>query len=267
MSKTAALEHQVALVTGAGSGLGAAIARRLAADGATIVVNDLHADAAAVVAKEVDGEVAAFDVADSAAFDAAVDATVERHGRLDILVNNAGIVTDRPDLLERAIASQLGAMEGKAPEPIRALSALTDEQFDRMIKTHLYGTFYGTRAALRHMEPSRNGCIVNLCSVYSFGGSVMTPDYAAAKHAIAGLTRSVGAEVAPFGIRVNAVAPGFIDTPLLDPMEAAKPILLARIPAARLGQAEEVAEAVRYLVVDATYSFGEIIPVSGGWLA
>jgi NAD(P)-dependent dehydrogenase (short-subunit alcohol dehydrogenase family) len=267
MTKTAALEHQVALVTGAGSGLGAAISRRLAEDGATVVVNDLHADAAAVVAKEVDGEVAAFDVSDSAAFDAAVDATVERHGRLDILVNNAGIVTDRPDLLERAMASQLAALGGEEPQPIRSLSGLTDEQFDRMIKTHLYGTFYGTRAALRHMEPARRGCIVNLCSVYSFGGSVMTPDYAAAKHAIAGLTRSVGAEVAPFGIRVNGVAPGFIDTPLLDPMDAAKPILIARIPAGRMGHADEVAAAVRYLVVDATYSFGEILPVSGGWLA
>jgi NAD(P)-dependent dehydrogenase (short-subunit alcohol dehydrogenase family) len=95
----------------------------------------------------------------------------------------------------------------------------------------------------------------------------MTPDYAAAKHAIAGLTRSVGAEVAPFGIRVNGVAPGFIDTPLLDPMEVVKPVLIGRIPAGRMGRAEEVAAAVRYLVVDATYSFGEILPVSGGWLA
>jgi 3-oxoacyl-[acyl-carrier protein] reductase len=267
MPDRAALQDHVALVTGAGSGLGAAIARRLAADGATVVVNDLHADAAEVVAKEVGGEVAAFDVGDSAAFDGAIDAAVERHGRLDILVNNAGIVTDRPDLFERAMEAQMAALGGQEPPPLRSLSTLTDEQFDRMIRTHLYGTFFGTRAALRHMEPARSGCIVNLCSVYSYGGSVMTPDYAAAKHAIAGLTRSVGAEVASLGIRVNGVAPGFIDTPLLDPMADAKPFLLARIPAARLGQAEEVAEAVRYLVVDATYSFGEIIPVSGGWLA
>jgi NAD(P)-dependent dehydrogenase (short-subunit alcohol dehydrogenase family) len=267
MGTTGALADQVALITGAGSGLGAAIARRLAEEGATVVVNDLHEDAAAVVAKEVDGEVAAFDVADSGAFDAAVDGTVERHGRLDVLVNNAGILTDRPDLLDRAIAAQVAALEGKEAEPLRSLSSLTDEQFDRMIKTHLYGTFFGTRAALRHMEPSRRGCIVNLCSIYSHVGSVMTPDYAAAKHAIAGLTRSVGAEVASLGIRVNAVAPGFIDTPLLSPVEVAKPALLARVPAGRFGRAEEVAEAVRYLVCDATYSFGEILPISGGWLA
>ncbi|MEQ1786878.1 MAG: SDR family NAD(P)-dependent oxidoreductase [Acidimicrobiales bacterium] len=262
-----ALQDQIALVTGAGSGLGAAIARRLAAEGAHLVVNDLHADAAEVVAKEVDGEVAAFDVADSAAFDTAVDAVIARHGRLDVLVNNAGIVTDRPEVFERLMAAQMAAMNGEPVEPVRCFSSLTDEQFDRMMRTHVYGTFNGMRAALRHMETARSGAIVNLCSVYSYGGSVATPEYAAAKHAIAGLTKSVGAEVAPLGIRVNAVAPGFIDTPLLDPMADAKPFLVARIPAGRLGQATEVAELVRYLVCDATYSFGEILPVSGGWLA
>ena len=267
MPHRAALQDHVALVTGAGSGLGAAIARRLAEEGAHVIVNDLRADAAEVVAKEVDGEVAAFDVADSGAFDAAVDAAVARHGRLDVLVNNAGIVTDRPEVFERLMAAQLAAMAGEEVPPVRCFSSLSDEQFDRMLKTHVYGTFNGMRAALRHMETARAGAIVNLCSVYSYGGSVATPEYAAAKHAIAGLTKSVGAEVAPLGIRVNAVAPGFIDTPLLDPMADAKPFLLARIPAGRLGQAEEVAELVRYLVCDATYSFGEILPVSGGWLA
>jgi 3-oxoacyl-[acyl-carrier protein] reductase len=267
MSASAALEDQVALVTGAGSGLGAAIARRLAAEGALVVVNDLHVTAAEVVAKEIDGEVAAFDVADSGAFDAAVDAVVDRRGRLDVVVNNAGIVTDRPEVVERLLAAQMAAMTGQPAEPVRCFSTLTDEQFDRMMKTHVYGTFNGMRAALRHMEPARTGAIVNLCSVYTYQGSVATPEYAAAKHAIAGLTRSVGAEVAPLGIRINAVAPGFIDTPLLDPMGEVKPFLVGRIPAGRLGRAEEVAEAVRYLVCDASYSFGEIVPVSGGWLA
>jgi 3-oxoacyl-[acyl-carrier protein] reductase len=192
---------------------------------------------------------------------------VERHGRLDVLVNNAGIVTDRPEVFERLMAAQLASMSGQPADPVRCFSSLTDEQFDRMMKTHVYGTFNGMRAALRHMELARSGAIVNLCSVYSYGGSVATPEYAAAKHAIAGLTKSVGAEVAPLGIRVNAVAPGFIDTPLLDPLADAKPFLTARIPAGRLGQATEVAELVRYLVCDATYSFGEILPVSGGWLA
>jgi NAD(P)-dependent dehydrogenase (short-subunit alcohol dehydrogenase family) len=193
--------------------------------------------------------------------------TASHFGRLDVLVNNAGIVTDRPEVLERLMAAQLAAMSGQEAEPVQCFSTLTDAQFDRMMKTHVYGTFNGMRAALRHMEPARSGAIVNLCSVYSYGGSVATPEYAAAKHAIAGLTKSVGAEVASLGIRINAVAPGFIDTPLLDPMTDVKPFLLGRIPAGRLGQAEEVATLVRYLVCEATYSFGEILPVSGGWLA
>jgi len=267
MSDRAALQDHTALVTGAGSGLGAAIARRLAAEGARVVVNDLRPESAEIVAKEIDGEVAAFDVADSAAFDDATDALVARHGRLDVLVNNAGILSDRPEVMERLMAAQLAAMSGQAAEPARCFSTLTDADFDRMMKTHVYGTFHGMRAALRHMEPARSGAIVNLCSVYTYEGSVATPEYAAAKHAIAGLTKSAGAEVAPLGIRVNAVAPGFIDTPLLDPMSDVKPYLLSRIPAGRLGHAEEVAELVRYLVCDATYSFGEILPVSGGWLA
>jgi NAD(P)-dependent dehydrogenase (short-subunit alcohol dehydrogenase family) len=262
-----ALQGQIALVTGAGSGLGTAIARRLAEEGAHVVVNDLHASAAEVVAKEIDGEAAPFDVADSVAFDAAVDGVVERHGRLDVVVNNAGILSDRPEVYERLMAAQMAAMAGEPVEPVRCFSSLTDEQFDRMMRTHVYGTFNGMRAALRHMETARSGAIVNLCSIYSYGGSVATPEYAAAKHAIAGMTKSVGAEVAPLGIRINAVAPGFIDTPLLDPMADAKPFLVMRIPAGRLGQAAEVAELVRYLVCDATYSFGEILPVSGGWLA
>src|ERR671911_308630 len=91
------------------------------------------------------------------------------------------------------------AIAGEPVEPVRCFSSLTDEQFDRMMRTHVYGTFNGMRAALRHMETARSGAIVNLCSIYSYGGSVATPEYAAAKHAIAGMTKSVGAEVAPLG--------------------------------------------------------------------
>jgi 3-oxoacyl-[acyl-carrier protein] reductase len=261
------LQDQVAVVTGAGSGLGAAIARMLAAEGAHVVVNDVNPAGAEAVAQEVGGQAAVFDVSDSAAFDAAVDGVVAEHGRLDVLVNNAGIISDRPEVTERVMAAGMAAMMGETPEPVRVLSTLTDEAFDRMLRVHVYGTFHGIRAALRHMEPARSGTIVNLGSIYSFVGSVATPEYAAAKHAIAGLTKSVGAEVASLGIRVNAVAPGFIDTPLLAPMEAAKPFLVGRIPAGRLGQAEEVAALVRYLVCDATYSYGEVVPISGGWLA
>jgi NAD(P)-dependent dehydrogenase (short-subunit alcohol dehydrogenase family) len=260
-----ALDDQVALVTGAGSGLGAAIARRLAADGAVVVVNDLDEAAAAAVAHEIGGEVACFDVVDAGAFDAAVDAAVGRHGRLDVLVNNAGILLDRPEVMARVVAAVGAEMEGREPDPTRALSSLTDHEFDRTMKVHVYGTFHGMRAALRHMEPARSGAIVNLASIYGLRGAPTTPEYAAAKHAVVGLTRSTGSEVARHGVRVNAVAPGFVDTALLDPVADLKPVLVAQIPARRLGRAEEVAEAVRFLAgPESSYCFGDVLQLTGG---
>ena len=260
------LDGSVALVTGAGSGLGAAIARRLAADGAVVVVNDLRPDAAAAVAEEVGGEVAPFDVTDSGAFDAAVDDVVTRRGGLDIVVNNAGVVNDRPDVMERSMAALMTRLGGGTPEPVRALSTLDDDLWDRMIKVHLYGTFHGVRAALRHMEPARAGAIVNVASIYGLRGAPATPEYAAAKHGIVGLTRSVGLEVAPLGIRVNAVAPGFVDTPLLDPLKDALGFIQQQIPSGRLGRPEEVAELVRFLAgPESSYCFGEVLTLTGGF--
>jgi len=261
------VDGTVAFVTGGGSGLGAAIARRLAADGAHVVVNDVRAEAAEAVAGELGGEAAPFDVTDSAAFDAAVDDVVATHGRVDVVVNNAGLVHDRPEVLERSMTAVMTRLSGGEAEPVRALSTLSDELWDRMIKVHLYGTFHGTRAALRHMERQRSGAVVNVASIYGLRGSATTPDYAAAKHAIVGLTRSAALEVAPLGIRVNAVAPGFVDTPLLDPMRAlAGDFLRQQIPAGRLGRAEEVAELVRYLAgPESSYCFGEVLTLTGGF--
>jgi 3-oxoacyl-[acyl-carrier protein] reductase len=260
------LDGSVALVTGAGSGLGAAIARRLAADGAVLAVNDLRPDAAAAVAEEVGGEAVPFDVTDSAAFDAAVDGVVARHGRIDVVVNNAGIVNDRPDVMERSMAALMTRLGGGTPEPVRVLSTLDDDLWDRMIKVHLYGTFHGVRAALRHMEPAGAGAIVNVASIYGLRGSPTTPEYAAAKHGIVGLTRSVALEVAPLGIRVNAVAPGFVDTPLLEPVKDALAVIQQQIPAGRLGRPEEVAELVRFLAgPESSYCFGEVLTLTGGF--
>lgn len=261
------LAGSVAVVTGGGSGLGAAICRRLAADGAHVVVNDLDGGRAEEVAATVSGEACPFDVTDAAAFDAAVDAVVAAHGRVDVVVNNAGIVHDRPEVLERSMASVMARMSGAAPEPLQALSTLTDEQWDRMIRVHLYGAFHGTRAALRHMERARAGSVVNIASIYGLRGSATTPDYAAAKHGIVGLTRSAALEAAPLGIRVNAVAPGFVDTPLLAPFDGAPRALLEQqIPAGRFGRPEEVAELVRFLAgPESSYCHGEVLTLTGGY--
>ena len=257
---------RIAVVTGAASGIGEAIARRLAADGDTVVVTDLDGDGAAAVAAEIGGEAATLDVTDSGAFDAVVDGVLERHGRLDVLVNNAGILLHRPDAVERLGAAMLAEMEGAAPPPVQVLSTLSDEAFDATMKVHVYGTFHGMRAALRHMEPARRGWIVNLASIYGLHPSPVTPEYAAAKHAIVGLTRSTGREVAALGIHVNAVAPGYIDTPLLSPYDdVMRAMITSRIPARAMGRPEDVAALVSWLASeDARYCHGEVHEVTGG---
>ncbi len=260
------MDAPIALITGGGRGIGAAIARRLHDDGTHVVIGDIDGDTAAATAAALDGTASVFDVADSAAVDAAVDAIVDEHGQLDVVVNNAGILATADDVIGR-VAENMLAEPGSAPTPISVISTLTDEAWDRMLKVHLYGTFHVTRAALRHMEPRRSGAIVNLASIYGLSGSVVNSSYAVAKGGIVQLTRSVGAEVAPLGIRVNAVAPGFVDTDLLSTtpppfIDAA----VGTVPANRLGTADEVAEVVAFLASDrASFCNGEIWTLSGGW--
>ncbi len=270
MTTPGALAGQVAFVTGGGSGLGAAFVRRLAADGATVVVNDVNAANAAAMAIEVNGDTAVFDVCDSVAFDTEVDKAVERHGRLDILINNAGIAPPSdPARVELSIQNQMARMEGRIDDlvPPNSTVDLSDEDWDRMIRIHLHGTFYGTRAALRHMTPARSGVVVNVSSVLGLRPLAGAVHYAAAKAGIIALTKSVGQEVAAYGVRVNAVCPGWIDTPLLEAMD---PMMMAgivmQIPKGRLGTAGELAELVRFLSgPESSYCNGDIFAASGGF--
>ena len=264
------MKRKIALVTGGASGIGSAIARQLASDGAYVVVNDIDSAAAAETAADIGGAAAVFDVAESAAFDTAVDDIVALHGSIDILVNNAGILGIDPQYVQRAVAALMAKAEGAPPEPVRATTSLDDATFDRMIKVHLYGTFHGIRAALRHMEPVRQGTIVNVASIAGLRGFPATPHYAAAKAAIIGLTKSVGIEVAPLGIRVNAVAPGYVDTPRLDVPgrpdlgELGRSGVIGRIGAGRLGRPEEIAAAVAFLASErASFCFGDILTATG----
>jgi NAD(P)-dependent dehydrogenase (short-subunit alcohol dehydrogenase family) len=263
------LAGQTALVTGGGSGLGAAVCRRLARDGATVVVNDIDATSAETLAHEVGGRAAVFDVCDAAAFDAAVDQVVEQFGRLDIVVNNAGIAP-LPDEHRTAIsvANQIARFEGRVDDlvPANITVDLSDQDFDRMIKVHLYGTFHGVRAALRHMTPARRGAVVNIASVLALRPIAGPLHYAAAKAAIVALTRSCGQEVAAFGVRVNAVCPGWVDTPLLAPADAlTRTAIVSQIPRGRMAEASEIADMVRFLVgPESSYCCGDVLTVSGG---
>lgn len=269
-STSGALAGQVAFITGAGSGLGAAFAHRLAADGAMVVVNDLNPNAAADVAAAVGGDTAIFDVCDSTAFDGEIDKVAERYGRLDILINNAGIAPPtEPDRVQQAIANQMARMEGRIDDlvPPNSTVDLSDADWDRMIKVHLYGTFYGTRAALRHMTPARTGSIVNISSVLGLRPMAGALHYATAKAGIIALTKSIGQEVAAYGVRVNAVCPGWIDTPLLDAMD---PMMMAgivmQIPKGRMGRPDELAELVRFLAgPESSYCNGDVFAASGGF--
>lgn len=266
------LDGKVALITGAGSGLGAAAARRLAKDGAIIVVNDLNEEHASQTAQEVGGKVAIFDVTDSAAFDAAVDSVHRDFGSVDILVNNAGIAPQNTaEKFEAAVLNQMKRMESRISDmtAMNYLVDMSDEEWDRMIRVHLYGAFYGCRAALRFMQPVRSGVIVNVSSILGTLPSAGAPHYAAAKAAIISLTRSVADEVAHLGIRVNAVCPGYIDTPLLTPFsETMKAGITMRIGMGRMGTSDEIAEVIRFLVgPESSYCTGSVLTASGGYVA
>ncbi len=265
------LDGQVAFVTGAGSGLGASFARRLAADGAHVVVNDRDEAAAGKTATAIGGEVAAFDVTDSVAMDAAVDRVAMHHGRLDIMINNAGIAPPHNEARTAInIDNQMKRMVGDIDNltVTNDTVELSDDEFDRMIKVHLYGTFYGTRAALRHMTPARRGTVVNVSSVLAVRPMPGALHYAAAKAGIIALTKSVGQEVAAFGVRVNVVCPGWIDTPLLAPLAPEiRAGIVMQVPAGRLGRPEELAELVRFLAgPESSYCNGDVFTASGGFV-
>jgi 3-oxoacyl-[acyl-carrier protein] reductase len=203
------LEGKVALVTGASRGIGAAVAKRLAADGAAVVVNYAGSrDAAlAVVASivEAGGRATAVqaDVSDPAACTGLVNATVAEYGRLDILVNNAGITRD--GLIVR----------------------MTDEDWDAVIATNLTGVFSMTRAAAKVMMKARSGSIVNMSSVVGVSGNAGQANYSAAKAGVIGLTKGVARELAPRNVRCNAVAPGFIETDMTASLNESQRELIA----------------------------------------
>ncbi len=238
------LEGRKALVTGGASGIGAAISRRLAAEGADIVIGDVNEEGAKEVAGEIDGEAVGLDVTSLESAKAAIEAA----GTLDILVNNAG--TD-----------EFGFFVDTGPE-----------QWDKVLGVNLHGVLHCTHAALPAMQQAGYGRIVNVASEAGRVGSKGSAVYSAAKGGVIAFTKVMAREGARFGINVNAVAPGPIETPLL--MQAMgfgeigqKVIdnMKAGTQLRRLGQPDEVAAVVAFLASDdASYVTGEIVGVSGG---
>jgi len=274
----AELEGKVAFVTGAGSGLGREIALTLARAGARVGVNDLRRTTAEQVHAELGSLGAALacgpqvgDVSDPTQVAAWLEAVARSTGGvLDVMVNNAGYADTDPETQAR-LQRQLEEMlqSGRVTTSLEAASRLSDERWTRMIAVHLNGTFYGTRQALRIMQPRRSGRIINLASIAGTTGIASVPHYSAAKAGIIGLTKAVARDVAPLGILVNAIAPGYIDTPILDVLgdqrAAQTAVLAAQTPLGRLGEAREIAATALFLASPgSSYFTGQVLSPNGG---
>jgi 3-oxoacyl-[acyl-carrier protein] reductase len=266
------LENQIALVTGAGSGLGRAICLAFAREGAHLVVNDIRLDIAEETARMVrelgrEAVALAADVSDSVEVAYLFERLKERWPRLDILVNNAGIVHLDSEVQERIARSRMERLAGQPiATPVQATSSLSDSDWRRVLAVHLDGTFYCTREALKLMEAQRRGKIINMASVAGLTGLLGDPAYSAAKAGIIGFTKAVAREAILVGIHVNAIAPGFIDTPLIaDLSPAIKEWIALQTPAGRIGTAEEVAATALFLASsEADYFVGQVLSPNGG---
>jgi len=242
------LDGKVAIVTGGSRGIGRACCEALAAQGATVVVNYVRGEAAAnevvegIVARGGKAEAAAFDIADTKASEAAIDAVAKRLGRLDILVANAGIAID--GLLLR----------------------LKDEDVTRMFDVNVKGSLACAKAATKVMMRAKTGRIIFVSSVIAEMGNVGQTAYAATKAALLGVTKSIAREFASRQITVNAITPGFIETDMTHAMpEAMKEQVLKAIPLGRIGAANDVAAACAFLASDeAAYMTGQVLRINGG---
>ena len=269
------LEGRVALVTGAGSGIGRAIGSRFASEGARVIVNDVNREAAegtveALGAARERGHVMQADVSDSGAVRAMFAEVEKRYGGLDILVNNAGIgeTGNRRDEVNRKGEAQLQElmMGGKIQSHWDVTPTLSDEEWQQMIGVHLNGTFFCTREALKLMTSKNRGSIINMSSVAGLHGIPIAAHYGAAKAGILGFTRSVAHEMASRNIRVNAICPGFIETPMTQSFSPMlKMMLTSRVPMLRWGQPEEIASTALFLASDeSSYFTGQWLSPNGG---
>lgn len=267
------LRGRIALVTGAGSGLGREIALTFAREGARVAVNDVRREAAQTVCAEIekvgaDALALPADVSDSVEVAGIFEQLSESWGRLDILVNNAGIAVMTDEVRARGREQMTAMLSGQRPsESVGATRSMTDAHWRRTLSIHLDGTFYCTREALKLMEAQGSGRIINMASIAGLTGLAGTPDYSAAKAGIIGLTKSVAKEVAMRGIYVNAIAPGFVDTPLLDVMDdTMKAMIPLQTPLGRLGQPQEIAAVALYLACDdSSFTVGQVISPNGGY--
>ena len=238
---------KVAIVTGAGRGIGLEIARELLSMGMTVVAVDLQEDLLAQLPESLGSpgeklQTRKLDVTDSDGFTKLVGEAIETHARIDVLVNNAGITRD--GLLIR----------------------MEDKDWDLVLSVNLKSAFIGTRAVGKYMIRQRSGVIINMASYSGLEGNRGQANYAASKAGLIGLTKTTAKELAGKNIRCNAIAPGFIQTEMTDVLpQQAKDMALAQIPLKRFGQPQDIARAVGFLASDkAAYITGQVLSVDGG---
>ena len=245
--KTLELAGKVALITGAAQGIGRAVALLLARNGADIVVSDINLEKARETAKEIEaiGRRALainVNVVKLEEVERMVQATLEEFKQIDILVNNAGITRDK------------------------LILRMTEEDWEAVLNVNLKGTFNCTKAVIRYMSKQKSGKIVNIASVVGEMGNAGQANYSASKAGVIGFTKTIAREFALRGINVNAIAPGYIETPMTEALsEKVKEELKRMIPMERLGRPEDVAEGVLFLVSEASsYITGQVLNVNGG---
>ena len=271
------LDGKVALVTGGASGIGRAICQSFAKEGATIVCNDLTVEAAQKVLDECgqgkQGLAVKADVSKSRQVAAMFERIHKKFSALDILINNAGIGLDNAQtrarfnkVLEKQQAEL--AKDGKVKTSLEATQHLTDEEWDRMISIHLTGTFYCTREALKIMEKRGSGKIISIASICGMTGCAGAPHYSAAKAGIMGFTRAVAREAIVRNINVNAIAPGYIDTPMTQVItDAVRKAIALSTPAGRFGSPQDIANLAVYLASEeANFVVGQVMSPNGGYV-
>ena len=268
------LKNKIALITGGARGLGASIATHFFNEGAKVILCDINIDEASKKAHELDGNAYYMDVSNSENVKGVFLEIVKEYKALDILVNNAGIngFEGRQDLLEERIkVNNLQSKEFATSEKIKShfdvTVNMTDEEWHRMISIHLNGTFFCTREALKIMNNQKEASIINMGSVLGTTGGPSSPHYSAAKAAILGFTRATAKELASRNIRVNAIAPGYIDTDMTSSLGAVKKLVKSATPMKRFGSPEDISWAAVYLGSnEAKFVTGQTISPNGGFV-
>jgi len=268
------LKNKVALITGGSRGLGASIAKHFFNEGAKIILCDIDIKKANEIANELNGKAYFMDVSNSKNVEDIFSNIKSEFNQLDILVNNAGIngFENRQDLLDdRMKVNNLQNKEfsetGKINSHFDVTVSMTDDDWHKMIAVHLNGTFFCTREALKIMNNQESGSIINMGSVLGTTGGPSSPHYSAAKAGILGFTRATARELASRNIRVNAIAPGYIDTDMTSSLGDVKKIVKSATPMKRFGVVEDIAWAAVYLASqESKFVTGQTISPNGGFV-